>query len=168
MPKIVTGDRDSESSSKISLIIVLDRLRSAHNVGNIFRLADAVNLEAVYTCGYTASPPHPKLAKTAMGTDEFVKCKHFEQASLALEELKQEDYTIYAVETAEQAKDIYETQFAPKSVLVFGNEALGIQDETLELCDQFIRLSAHGKKNSINVSNCAAVCLFTASTQMRT
>jgi 23S rRNA (guanosine2251-2'-O)-methyltransferase len=167
MATIITGDRESEASDKIEVIVVLDRLRSAHNVGNIFRLADASNIEAVYTCGYTASPPHPKLEKTAMGTDQFVNCQHFDQAVDAVKDLKANGFRVYAVDTIESAVDIHEAKFTGKCAFVFGNEALGIQQETLDACDGFVRLSAHGLKNSINVSNCAAVVLFQAAHQLR-
>jgi len=167
MAIIETGDRETEASEKVEIIVVLDRLRSAHNVGNIFRLADAANVEAVYTCGYTASPPHPKLEKTAMGTDEFVNCEHFDHSLEAVEALKKNGYRVYAVDTIDSAIDVHEAQFSGKCAFVFGNEALGIQQETLEACDEYIRLSAHGRKNSINVSNCAAVVLFQASHQLR-
>ncbi|MDD7983776.1 RNA methyltransferase [Lentisphaera marina] len=167
MPTITTGDRETAASEKVEIIVVLDRLRSAHNVGNIFRLADASHIEAIYTCGYTASPPHPKLEKTAMGTDQFVHCRHFDHAVDAVEDLKANGFRVYGVDTIETAIDIHEAKFTGKCAFVFGNEALGIQEETLAACDDFIRLSAHGLKNSINVSNCAAVVLFQAAHQLR-
>jgi 23S rRNA (guanosine2251-2'-O)-methyltransferase len=166
MPTIITGDREQELHEKIDVVVVLDRLRSAHNVGNIFRLADAVNIKAVYTCGYTATPPHPKLEKTAMGTDQFVSCTHFDHSLEAVEQLKKEGYRVYAVDTIESAIDVYKANFTGPSAFVFGNEALGMQQETLEACDEFISLSARGLKNSINVSNCAAVVLFQAAHQL--
>jgi len=166
MAELITGDRDETGNEKIPVVLVLDRLRSAHNVGNIFRLADAVHLEAVYTCGYTATPPHPKLEKTAMGTDQFVTCEHFEHSLEAVQKLQSEGYKVYAVDTVEGAEDVHQVDFSGKCAFVFGNEALSIQQETLEACDAYVRLEARGLKNSINVSNCAAVVLFRAASQL--
>ena len=160
--EIRQGDRQSTEHPLLPITLVLDRLRSAHNVGNIFRLADAVNAEEILTCGYTATPPHPKLLKTAMGTDEMVKCRHFDTSLEALTELKNNGYQIIGVETAENAISFNDATINPKTAFVFGNEALGISEEALALCDQFVCLPALGRKNSINVSNCAAVILFDA------
>ena len=128
--------------------IVLDRLRSAHNVGNIFRLADAVGAKEVVCCGYTAAPPHPKLVKTAMGADK------------TLRELKAEGCKAVAVETLETACDAWKFDYPEKIALVLGNEALGISPDALELCDAAVSLPMFGTKVSINVGNCAAVVLY--------
>ena len=167
-PTLVLGDRDCSEHAKLPLIVVLDRLRSAHNVGNIFRLADAVHVEKVITCGYTATPPHAKLAKTAMGADEIVDCEHFPDSISAVKELKKRGYEIVAVETVAEAELIHEARFRAKTAIVLGNEALGIEEETLQACDRYVRLPAYGLKNSINVSNAAAVALFQAAACLRT
>jgi 23S rRNA (guanosine2251-2'-O)-methyltransferase len=161
------GDRASSPHPKIPLIIILDRLRSAHNVGNIFRLADAAHIEKVVTCGYTATPPHPKLEKTAMGSDKIVDFEHFADSLTAVTELKSRGYEIIAVETMANAELIHDATFTGKTALIVGNEALGIQEETLAACDRYIRLPAYGLKNSINVANCASVVLFQAAHQLR-
>ena len=140
--------------------IVLDRLRSAHNVGNIFRLADAVGAKEVVCCGYTAAPPHPKLVKTAMGADRTVPFRSFPSAAEAVAELKREGCAAVAVETLESAKDAWVFEYPEKLALVFGNEALGIAPEALELCDAAVSLPMFGSKVSINVGNCAAVVLY--------
>lgn len=140
--------------------IVLDRLRSAHNVGNIFRLADAVGASEVICCGYTAAPPHPKLVKTAMGADKTVPFRSFPTAAEAVAELKREGCRAIAVETVSEAADAWNYEYPEKIALVFGNEALGISEEALALCDGFVSLPMFGTKVSINVGNCAAVVLY--------
>ena len=140
--------------------IVLDRLRSAHNVGNIFRLADAVGANEIVCCGYTAAPPHPKLVKTAMGTDKTVPFRSFPTAADALRELKAEGCKAVAVETLETACDAWKFDYPDKIALLLGNEALGISPDALELCDAAVSLPMFGTKVSINVGNCAAVVLY--------
>ena len=140
--------------------IVLDRLRSAHNVGNIFRLADAVGANEIVCCGYTAAPPHPKLVKTAMGADKTVPFRSFPTAADALRELKAEGCKAVAVETLETACDAWKFDYPDKIALLLGHEALGISPDALELCDAAVSLPMFGTKVSINVGNCAAVVLY--------
>ena len=150
---------------KSHITIVLDRLRSAYNTGNIFRLADAINATEIITCGYTPSPPHPKLAKTAMGTDTYVPCRHFNTSLEAVKILRKE-YTkmILAVETLDDAVSAWKVNYKYPLALVFGNEALGISQHTVQECDGVINLPMFGNKKSINVGNCAAVVLYAAIT----
>lgn len=161
------GDTEQPRGSTLPLVVVLDTLRSAYNTGNIFRLADAVNARAIYACGYTPYPPHDKLAKTAMGCDETVACVHFDSAEEALKSLKADGYTVYAVDTVVGAKCYWDAELQFPAALVLGNEALGISSQALALCDGYIQLPACGRKNSINVGNCAGVVLFEALRQFR-
>ena len=141
--------------------IVLDKLRSAHNVGNIFRLAEAVGALEVVCCGYTAAPPHPKLEKTAMGTDKTVPFRWFPDGVTAVRQLKQEGCLCVAVDTVKNAVDAWDFPIPEQDIaLIFGNEALGISEEALAECEQFIQLPMFGGKSSINVGNCAAVVLY--------
>jgi len=143
------------------LIIILDRLRSAHNTGNIFRLADAVGAHEVIACGYTPAPPHPKLAKTAMGADRTVNCRIFPDSREAVKTIRKEGtIQILAVETGEDAVFAWNREYEFPLALVFGNEALGIDPETIKLCDGIINLPMLGFKESINVGNCAAAVLY--------
>ena len=143
------------------ITIVLDRLRSAHNTGNIFRIAEAVGASEIIACGYTPTPPHPKLAKTAMGTDTKVPCRTAPTSMEAIELLRSEGCRqILAVETGEGAIHAWEHNYKFPLALIFGNEALGIQDETIKLCDGKIDLPMVGFKESINVGNCAAAVLY--------
>lgn len=162
------GDQPDPRSEKVlPVVLVLDVLRSAYNTGNIFRLADAVNAQAIYACGYTPYPPHEKLAKTARGCDETVPCRHFDHVEDALAELKELGYTIYAVDTVVGAQCYCEATLRFPCALILGNEALGVSAAALERSDGFLQLPACGRKNSINVGNCAAVVLFEALRQFR-
>jgi len=157
------GDRQRHVSvPPMPCVVVLDRLRSAYNVGNVFRLAEATRVTRILTCGYTATPPHPKLAKTACGCDGLVPCTHVSDAVTALRGLREDRTTVYGVETVEGASSVWETDFRFPMAIVLGNEALGISPEALELCDEFVELPCYGVKNSINVGNCAAVVLYEA------
>jgi tRNA G18 (ribose-2'-O)-methylase SpoU len=156
MIKIMT-----EEKVKTKITIVLDRLRSAHNTGNIFRIAEAVGASEIIACGYTPAPPHPKLEKTAMGTDKMVPCRVFGTSMEAVEALRQEGNSqILAVETEPGAVFAWEMEYKFPLVLIFGNEALGIEPETLEKCDGIVNLPMFGKKESINVGNSAAAVLY--------
>jgi len=162
------GDQATpREATVLPAVIVLDRLRSAYNTGNIFRLADAVRAEGICACGYTPCPPHDRLAKTAMGCDQTVPCKHFDETSAALQALRAQGRTLYAVDTVVGAKCFWNCDFHFPCAFVFGNEALGISSEALALCDDYVQLPAAGLKNSINVGNCAAVILFEALRQYR-
>lgn len=143
------------------ITIVLDRLRSAYNTGNIFRIADAVGAREIITCGYTPSPPHPKLEKTAMGAEKYVRCRHFETSLQAVESLRIEGYKmILAVETGDNSVNAWQQKYDFPLALIFGNEALGIEHGTINACDGIIGLPMFGKKISINVGNCAAAVLY--------
>jgi 23S rRNA (guanosine2251-2'-O)-methyltransferase len=146
----------------LPVTLVLDRLRSAFNVGNIFRLAEALRAERIVTCGYTATPPHPKLAKTARGCDLLVPCEHHASAGAAVQALRDAGYWVCAVETAVGAAAVWDVPFRFPAALVFGNEALGVSADALAHCHAVACLPALGVKNSINVGNCAAVVLYEA------
>ena len=168
----VTGIREGDSPEPRSdldlpLVIVLDRLRSAHNVGNVFRTAEAVRAREIITCGYTATPPHPKLEKTARGCDVLVPSRNLPTAEAAVQELQRAGYHVFAVETVESAVPYHVCVLPFPLALVLGNEALGVSPEALAACDGVICLPALGCKNSINVGNCAAVCMFEALRQWR-
>lgn len=143
------------------IIIVLDRLRSAHNTGNIFRIAEAIKAEEIITCGYTPTPPHPKLEKTAMGTDKMVKFRHFESSFSAVEALRKEGVKmILAVEPLKESVYAWKMDYKYPAAFIFGNEALGISEETLKICDGAVSLPMFGEKASINVGNCVAALLY--------
>ena len=142
------------------ITIVLDRLRSAHNTGNIFRIAEALGAEIV-ACGYTPAPPHPKLAKTAMGTDLTVPCRTMPDAASAIRMLRSEGYRmILAAEPGPESVFAWEKNYEFPLAVVFGNEALGVSPEALAEVDGLIGLPMLGQKASINVGNAAAAILY--------
>jgi tRNA G18 (ribose-2'-O)-methylase SpoU len=166
--EIIIHNQDKTEPTDIQhpIVIVLDKLRSAFNVGNIFRLADSCAAERVVTCGYTATPPHPKLTKTALGAEEFIDSTHYNTSLEAVRALKSEGYQVVGIETVEGAPRIWDVTFDFPVAFVFGNEALGVEKDTLEECDLIARLPAFGQKNSLNVANCASVVIYQAIQQL--
>ena len=145
---------------QLDITLVLDRLRSAFNTGNIFRLADAAGVREVICCGYTPAPPHPRLAKTAMGADRWVKSRSVENTLDAVRELKANGVSVVAVEVSEQSEYVWDHAFRFPLALVLGNEALGIDPAVLAECDGVVSLPTAGAKTSVNVGNCAAAVLY--------
>src|ERR1044071_2256572 len=123
-------------SDKVPVIVILENIRSAYNVGSVFRTSDAFLLEAIYICGYSAKPPHKEIKKTALGAEETVYWKHFKNAAEAISTLKNEHYKIYAVEQVENSISLekFETG-SGKTAVVFGNEVTGVEQSTIQLCD---------------------------------
>jgi 23S rRNA (guanosine2251-2'-O)-methyltransferase len=140
--------------------IVLDNLRSAFNVGSIFRLADAARAAEVIPCGYTAYPPHHKLEQTSLGTTDSVPWRKFDETVSALTDLKGEDVQIVAVETARGAAMYDRFDYRFPVALVLGNEALGVSEAALELSDAVVEVPVFGYKNSINVATAAGIVLY--------
>lgn len=139
--------------------VVLDNLRSAFNVGSIFRVADAVRAAEVIPCGYTAHPPHHKLEQAALAATGFVPWRRFEQTADALADLRSQGVQLVALETAAGARPYHEFEFRAPVALILGNEALGVSQSVLRLCDAVIDIPVFGFKNSINVAAAAAVVL---------
>jgi tRNA G18 (ribose-2'-O)-methylase SpoU len=157
--KINTQDKPKDTP-KLPLILILDNLRSAFNVGSIIRTAECLNIESIYFCGYTPQPDHPKVKNTAMGTQEKINWQYFEQTEQAVSKAKENEYQVIALETVESAVSIYEYEFPSKTALILGNEALGISNEILNLCDNCVALPILGWKNSLNVATACAVACF--------
>ncbi|HSC37394.1 MAG TPA: TrmH family RNA methyltransferase, partial [Chitinophagaceae bacterium] len=131
-----------KESEKTPVVVVLENIRSAYNVGSVFRTADAFLLEAVYTTGYTAHPPHKQISKTALGADESVDTRHFTNAAEAIEYLKANNYRVLAVEQAEGSISLnkYQRGATEKLAVVFGNEVTGVEQGTIALCDGCIEI----------------------------
>ena len=146
------------------LVLVLDRLRSAHNTGNIFRIAEALGA-GIAACGYTPCPPHPKLEKTAMGTDKSVPCCHFESAGEAVDALHEAGFLVLAAEPG--GTEAWEADFRFPLAVIFGNEALGVSEEALAKADGIVSLPMNGSKASINVGNAAAAILYAIDARKR-
>jgi 23S rRNA (guanosine2251-2'-O)-methyltransferase len=148
-------------SEKIPVVAVLENVRSAYNVGSVFRTADAFLLEGVYLCGYTAFPPHKEIRKTALGAEETVYWQHFKKVTDAIEALRQAGYQIFAVEQAEKSIPLHLFGSPEdKIALVFGNEVTGVEQATIALCDGCIEIPQLGMKHSLNISVAAGVVLW--------
>jgi 23S rRNA (guanosine2251-2'-O)-methyltransferase len=147
---------------KNNLHIILDNLRSAFNVGAIFRTCDALRVKGLYLCGYTAFPPHDKLAKTSLGTIDYVPWKRFETAVEAVRFLQEQQVPVWAAETTSHSKKFNEVTYPKELGIVFGNEALGVGREVLEIVDEIIEISLHGFKNSLNVATAVGIIGFKA------
>ncbi len=154
-------DLDSyKALEKSPLYLVLDNLRSAFNVGAIFRIAECLRVSAVITCGYTAHPPHPKLLKTSRGSSELVKWEHYPTCAEAIENLKTRGITVIAVETSQSASAYTDFQYPLPCALVFGNEALGISEAALTHCKHWVEIPVYGIKNSLNVATACAIMAY--------
>jgi 23S rRNA (guanosine2251-2'-O)-methyltransferase len=152
------------SSPTVPVRVVLEDIRSGVNVGSFFRTADALRLEGIDLCGYTANPPHKDIMKSALGASEHVPWRVFENAAIALEQLQSEGYKIAAVEQFPGSMDLNAWQPQPleKWALVFGNEVRGVQRTTCEQSDLVLELPQFGVKQSLNVSVCGGIVLWHA------
>ena len=149
-------------SEKIPVVVVLDNIRSMHNVGSVFRSADAFLLESILLCGYTPQPPHRDIQKTALGATETVSWKYAKQAEDAVRDLKREGYSVFAVEQTEKSIPLHHFSRAmpERFALVFGNEVSGVGDSVLALCDCSIEIPQLGMKHSLNISVAAGIVFW--------
>ncbi|MEM9023110.1 MAG: TrmH family RNA methyltransferase [Bacteroidota bacterium] len=145
---------DFQEAPKTPLIVVLDDVRSALNVGSVFRTADAFRLEAVYLCGITATPPNNDIRKTALGASESVTWRQFASALDAVEELQKDGVPVVAVEQAEQTVSLPDFVPEPNAryALVFGNEVNGVAQEVVDQADTCLEIPQFGTKHSLNIS----------------
>ncbi len=149
-------------SDKIPVIVVLENIRSAYNVGSVFRTSDAFLIQAIYIIGYSAKPPHKEIKKTALGAEDTVSWKYFKTSSEAIETLRGEGYSVFAVEQAEGSSLLHTIQPEPKEkiAVVFGNEVTGVEQSTIALCDGCIEIPQLGMKHSLNIATAAGVVLW--------
>ena len=149
-------------SKKKPVIVVLENIRSAYNVGSVFRTADAFLLEAIYICGYTCKPPHKEIKKTALGAEDSVTWKHFDSTDLAIDELHDLGYKIFAVEQAEGSTMLNELNYVSgdKIAVIFGNEVTGVEQATILQCEGCIEIPQFGMKHSLNIATAAGVVLW--------
>ena len=149
-------------AEKTPLIVVLDDVRSMHNVGSVFRTADAFRLEAVYLCGITGCPPHNEIHKTALGAEDSVEWRYFKTALEAVEALKGRGVTVLSVEQAEHSTKLPQFQPEPgKSyAIVMGNEVKGVHQEVIDASDGCLEIPQFGTKHSMNVSVTAGIVIY--------
>jgi tRNA G18 (ribose-2'-O)-methylase SpoU len=158
-----------KQAKKAPLVLILDNLRSMHNVGAAFRTADAFAIEKICLCGITAKPPHREIHKTALGATDSVVWVHKEDTVALCKDLQQEGYKVLAVEQADESISLED--FSPKSdekyALVFGNEVFGVSDEVVAAVDQCLEIPQFGTKHSINVSVSIGVVLWDVVSKLR-
>jgi tRNA G18 (ribose-2'-O)-methylase SpoU len=147
---------------KIPFLVVLDNVRSLHNIGSIFRTADAFRLEGIYLCGITATPPHREIHKTALGATESVHWEYRDETTEVIRELKGKDYLIFSIEQAEGAVSLDQIQLQgnQKYALVFGHEIRGVDQEVVDMSDRCIEIPQYGTKHSLNVSVAAGIVIW--------
>lgn len=150
-----------KDSEKHPVIVILDDVRSMHNVGSVFRTCDAFAVNALYLCGYTPAPPHRDIHKTALGATETVTWKNFDTTIDAVAHARQEGYKILAVEQAHDSLMLNDLNWANEKIaLVFGNEVTGVNDEVLKAADGCIEIPQWGAKHSLNISVSVGVVLW--------
>lgn len=151
-----------KKTSKTPVVVVLDNVRSALNVGSVFRTSDAFKIERIFLCGITACPPNAEIRKTAIGAEQSVDFQYFKTTTEAVLSLKNDGYRIFAVEQAVESVSLekLDLQGVEKLALVFGNEVKGVDDSIMELCDSCIEIPQYGTKHSLNVSVSAGVVIW--------
>lgn len=147
---------------KIPVVVVLDNIRSMHNVGAVFRTADAFIIEKLILCGITPQPPHREIHKAALGATESVDWHYYESVKEAVLDLKSLKYEVLGIEQTNDSVLIgdYNIDTSKKYALVLGNEVEGISDEILTHCDGFLELPQKGTKHSLNVSVCGGIVMW--------
>ena len=151
-----------KQAEKLPLIVVLDDVRSMHNVGSVFRTGDAFRIEAVYLCGITSTPPNAEIHKTALGAEDSVEWKYFDTALEAVEALKSNCYEVYSVEQAhgstmlQEFTPIYNNRYA----VILGNEVKGVHQEVIDASDGCLEIPQFGTKHSMNVSVTAGIIIW--------
>ena len=149
-----------KQSPKNPVIAVLENVRSAYNVGSLFRTADAFLIEAIYITGYTARPPHKEIKKTALGAEDTVDWRYFPTAAEAIAELRKTGYRVFAVEQVENSISLEKFEHDGPVAVVFGNEVSGVEQSTIRLCDGSIEIPQLGMKHSLNIATAAGVVLW--------
>ena len=150
-----------KQAEKMPLIVVLDDVRSLHNVGSVFRTSDAFRVEAVWLCGITATPPHPEIHKTALGAEDSVDWRYFKTADEAVAELHRQGYFVYSIEQVEgstklQHLDVPNSPYA----IVLGNEVKGVHQSVVDASDGCLEIPQFGTKHSLNVSVTACIVIW--------
>ncbi len=165
------GRLDADTYKQVNkrpLVVVLDNIRSHHNVGAVFRTADAIRLEKIFLCGITGTPPHRDIHKTALGATESVDWEYSESCHAVIEKLKRDNYRILALEQAEGSTMLndFNPESEKKYALVIGHEVRGVQQEVIDLCDTCLEIPQYGTKHSLNVSVSAGIAMYYLSNLM--
>lgn len=151
-----------KEAQKLPLIVVLDNVRSLHNVGSVFRTCDAFRIEAVYLCGITATPPAPEIHKTALGAEDSVEWHYFENATEAVKQLQEQGVWVYSIEQVEGSTLLQSMQIEQdkKYAVIFGNEVKGVQQDVVDMSNGCLEIPQFGTKHSLNVSVTAGMVIW--------
>lgn len=160
---------DFKEAQKTPIIIVLDDIRSLHNIGSVFRTADAFLIEKIYLCGITATPPNKEIHKTALGATETVAWEHHKEVLEVIEDLKNDQVTVLAIEQVQGAVLLQDfvVDTSKKYALVFGNEVFGVSQKAVGLCDGCIEIPQLGTKHSLNISVSAGIVIWDLFSKMK-
>lgn len=181
MQKLTTAEmgrmsvEEYHEADKLPLVVVLDNVRSQHNVGAVFRTADAMRIERVVLCGICCCPPNQEIHKTALGAEESVEWSYFKETLEAVRELQAQGYKVYAVEQAHDSMTLEEAAVkvqrdkvqSTKVAVVLGHEVFGVQQEVVDNCDGCIEIPQYGTKHSMNVSVTAGIVMYRISGALR-
>lgn len=153
---------DFKESKKTNVTILLDNVRSAHNVGSVFRTSDAFRIEKILLCGITATPPNAEIHKTAIGAEQSVDYQYYKDSMEEIDIYKKMGYKVVAVEQAKQSIKITELKLDKnqKYLLVLGNEVKGVDQKIMDVCDFCIEIEQYGTKHSLNVSVCGGIVIW--------
>lgn len=151
-----------KQAEKTPIIIVLDDIRSLHNIGSVFRTSDAFLIEKIYLCGITATPPNKEIHKTALGATETVAWEYQKDVLDVIKSLQANNVEVYAIEQVENAifLDNFKPDTTKKYALVFGNEVFGVNQEAVKLCDGAIEIPQLGTKHSLNISVSTGIVIW--------
>jgi 23S rRNA (guanosine2251-2'-O)-methyltransferase len=157
-----------KASLKAPIIVVLDNVRSMHNIGSIFRTCDAFLVESVFLCGFTATPPNKEIHKTALGAEDSIDWNYFNDIAVAIQLLKEKAYNIISIEQAEGSIMLSDFRFEPdkKYAFVFGNEIKGVSQEVIDSGDACIEIPQFGTKHSFNIVVSAGIVLWEVTRQL--
>jgi len=161
------SEEEFKRKEKYPVIIILDNLRSAMNVGAFFRNADALAVSKIYLCGITAKPPHKEITKTAIGATETVEWQHIQDIQTLIYELKEQGYLIVGIEQTNESVKLAEYEVKAPVALVFGNEVDGLSDSILGALDCSVEIEQFGTKHSFNVAVCGGIVLWYVIKQLR-
>lgn len=157
---------DFKLANKKPMVVIMDNIRSMHNVGSVFRTADGFLIDGIFLCGFTPQPPHRDIHKTALGATETVDWMYFESTLEAVQSLQSKGFKVYGIEQAEgsislaEFKSAYPNIAAEPIAFVFGNEVEGVSEDVLAVCDGVIEIPQWGMKHSLNISVAAAIVLW--------
>ena len=166
------------AADKLPLVVVLDNVRSQHNVGAVFRTADAMRIAGVVLCGICCCPPNQEIHKTALGAENSVEWSYFRNTADAVMQLREQGFRVFAVEQAHDSVTLeaFCEQFTnhqspiticPKIAVIFGHEVFGVRQEVIDLCDGCIEIPQYGTKHSLNVSVTAGIVIYRISEALR-